>query len=179
MKKILASLAAAVAVTGFASGAYAGSGGVQTVTTGTSYNSEHSGTVNATCTINVTDGAFTNAGLVSSLTSTTLGKISTVCNNSASSLAVILDTGVQPSQLTNAVATAIGFAETFQLTNGNGAYPTTPMSAFGTTYNKIDLSNGFSTTASNMDVTAKVAVNSGYNLPSGTYTVKVKATVTP
>jgi hypothetical protein len=28
-------------------------------------------------------------------------------------------------------------------------------------------------------VTAKVAVGSGFNLPGGAYTVKVKATVTP
>jgi hypothetical protein len=176
MKKILASVAAIATLTGFASSAHAGSGGVQTITGLTPYTSVHTGSVTATCDVEVKDGALpTGQGLINNMISNTKGLISTVCNNAGSNLAVALGT----TGTTAPVSGIAGYAETFKLDNANGAYTGTAMTAFGTSYTKTDLSNAYSATASTLDVTAKVGVPSGSNLPSGSYTVNVVATVTP
>jgi hypothetical protein len=179
MKKILASIATVVALTGFAAGSHAagdntGAGGSSTAA---NYNSVHSGGVSATCSLKVDDGALpTNAGLVSNLVSSVNGKIATVCNNATSKLDVTIDASAAPG---NALAAALaGYNQEFFLTNGIGAYPA-PNTGFLTSLTQNNLSNGYSSTASTVDVGAKVSVGSGFNLPAGAYTVNVKATVTP
>lgn len=178
MKKILASVAALAAVTGFASNAFAaGDNSPSGSSSAASYTSDHTGSVTPTCSLKVTDGALPTVGLSSSLTSSTNGSIETVCNSMASTLAVSID-NTSPNTGNLLAAGVSGYAQTFQLSSGSGAYSTIP-AGFVTTYNQTDLSNGYSAIPSTVAVTAKVAVGSGFNLPGGAYTVKVKATVTP
>jgi hypothetical protein len=181
MKKILASLIAISTVVGFASASHAGgSNAPGGNTVATNFTSDHTGSVDGTCSLTVVNGVLpNNQGFVSSLTSTTKGSISTVCNTTTSTIAVKLDTGVAPTQP--------GYVEEFQLDAGTGAYPAGAAGAGvsggfqGTayTYNKIDLSNGFSGIPSTMDVTARGSVTTPQILAAGSYTIKVKATVTP
>ncbi len=177
MKKILASIVALTAVTGFASVAHAG-GTATSTTVGTpaSETSVHAGSAGANCSITVVDGALPNAtALVTNLTSTTLGKISTTCNTATSTLTVGLSTPIPGVDDPNAGQT---LTRTFDLSNGNGAYAGVA-TGFVTTYNKVNVSNGFSATASDLDVTAKIEAPTGANLAAGPYIAKVLATVTP
>jgi hypothetical protein len=174
MRKILASIATILVFNSLAGVALAGSIGTQTISTPTGYDSVHSGTVTATCTVNVKDGELpTDQELVTNLVTigSNRGKISTVCNNASSSLLVTLATGSAPAQP--------NYSEDFKLINGTGAYPVAPMSGYGTTYSKLNLINGYSNTPSTLEVVARAKVLAGYYLAPGTYTVKVKATVTP
>ncbi len=180
MKKILASIATVVALTGLAAGAHAA--GDNTAAGGSStaadFNSEHTGSVTPTCSLKVDNGALpATAGLVSSLTSTTKGKIATVCNSATSNLAVSIDS-TTPAAGNVLAATLTGYLESFELTGGTGPYAAIP-AGFITTSTTSDLTNGYSATAATVDVAAKVAVGSTFNLPAGAYIVKVKATVTP
>jgi hypothetical protein len=174
MRRIFASFITFIALSSLASGAHAngdntGAGGSSSAA---SFNSVHSGGVIATCSLKVEDGELpNNQDLVNSLTSSTLGKISTICNSAGSNLSVSLDTGVAPTQL--------NYSELFKLNAGTGAYPVAAMSSFGTTYSKTNLTNGYSNTPSTLAVTARAIVPTTQVLASGTYTIKVKATVTP
>ncbi len=171
MKKFFAIF---IALSSIATGAQAngdntGSGGSSAAE---SFNSVHSGAVIATCSLKVEDGALpNNQDLVNNLTSSTLGKISTVCNSAGSNLLVNLDTGVAPTQP--------NYQELFKLNAGTGAYPVAAMSGFGSTYSKANLTNGYSNTPSTLAVTARAIVPTTQVLAAGTYTIKVKATVTP
>jgi hypothetical protein len=182
MKKILASIATVVALTGFAAGAHAagdntGAGGSSAAA---DFNSVHSGSVSATCSLKVDDGALpTAAGLVSSLTSTTKGKIATVCNNATSKLDVTIDNSVAAAAGNALAAPLTGYAQSFELSGGTGAYSAIVPSFTVGPLAQSNLSNAYSATASTVDVAAKVAVDSTLILPAGAYTVNVKATVTP
>lgn len=183
MKKILASVATVVALTGFASAAHAagdntGTGGSSAAVT---FDSVHSGSVAATCSLKVDDGVLntSGAGLVSSLTSATKGKISTVCNSATSNLVVTIDPMASAASGDVIAAGITGYARTFELSGGSGAYASGLTGGFVTTDGKTNLTNGYSATASAVDVTAKVAVSNTFVLPAGNYTVNVKATVTP
>lgn len=175
MKKLFLALLLTTSVSiGWSSAAEAGGsnipGGSLSIA---SYNSNHSGSVAGTCSLAVVDGILPiNQGFVSSLTSTTKGKISTVCNTTSSSLTVKLVAGSAPSQA--------GYAETFKLDGGTGAYFTGLPNGFNsTTYTKNNISSGFSGIASNINVTARGAVAPSKLLAAGSYTIKVQATVTP
>jgi hypothetical protein len=170
MKKILSALIAVSAVAGFAGAANA-AGNDPGFGATTGFDSIHTGDVVATCSLDVTDGALpTSQGFVSSLTSTTTGKISTVCNSTGSTITVTLGTGVAPTQP--------NYTQDFKLDNGSGAYNTVS-TGFISAYNQTDLSNGFSSVASNLDITARASVPTSQVLAAGTYTVVVNATVTP
>ena len=177
MKKILASVAALAALTGFAGSAHAGGTNVPTggSTSPATFTSNHSGSVAGTCSLAVTDGVLpTNQGFVSSLTSTTPGKISTVCNTTASTIAVSINTG------TSVAPPQPNYTSSYRLSAGTGAYPAAPTAGFVTTsYNQTDLSNGFSSVASTMDVTAKASVPPSQLLTAGAYSIDVDVTVTP
>jgi hypothetical protein len=168
MKIFLASLITVAAVAIFASTAHADTG-----------TSTHTGDVAGTCTLDVTDGALpTDQGLVTQLSTPTgdRGTISTVCNTTGSNIIVSLGVGSHPVQA--------GYYERFKLTNGNGAYLSTaapyPSSGFtAVSYTKSDLSNGFSSTASTMKVSAQAGVPSGRYLAAGDYTVVLDVSVTP
>jgi hypothetical protein len=171
MKKILSALIVTAVFAGLSSAAHAaGSDPGFTATTG--FDSEHTGSVDATCSLDVLDGALPlNAGFTNSLTSSTLGKISTVCNSDGSKLVVSLGVGSAPTQA--------GYTEEYKLDNGGGAYTgvSTGFVSAPTTIN--DLSNSYLAAASNVDVTARASVPTGYNLAAGGYTINVTATVTP
>ncbi len=183
MKKIIASVAilavaAVCAPSAYANGDNSAAGGS---TTAASFDSIHTGSVAGTCSLAVTDGVLpTGQGFLSSLTSTTKGKISTVCNTTTSKL----------ETSATGVTTALGgqaVAYTYKLDNGNGAYfgvntvgpggftAVNPVSAV----RKNDLSNGFSSAVSTLDVTAKASVPTSQILAAGNYTVTIVATVTP
>ena len=176
MRKIFASFITFIALSSLASVAHAngdntGAGGSASAA---SFNSVHSGAVIATCSLKVDDGTLpSNQDLVivNNLTSSVLGKISTVCNSAGSKLSVGFDTGSAPAQP--------GYLEFFKLNAGTGAYSANNMSGFGTTYSKSNLTNGYSNTPSTLDVTARAIVPAAQVLTAGTYTIKVKATVTP
>jgi hypothetical protein len=172
MRKILSALIAAFAVAGFTSSASA-AGNDPGFGTATDFDSIHTGDVVATCSLDVTDGALpTGQGFVNSLTSTTKGKISTVCNSVGSTLKVELVPGVHPTQP--------NYTERFRLNGGTGAYATGLPSGFiAGPYNKTNLSNGFSSAISKIDVTARASVPTSQVLAVGTYTINVRATVTP
>jgi hypothetical protein len=166
MKKFLAPIAAIFAVAGFSSAAFA-----QTETI------EQAGSVTGNCTIEVTDGALqTNAGFVNSIESATKGKITTKCNTKASSLTVKLDSSASET-LSNGQIITRGY----KLDGGTGAYLSRPnQTVFGTAdTTKSDISNNFSAIASTLDVSTQVKAPSGQLLSGGSYTVKVKATVSP
>ncbi len=144
-------------------------------TTSANFTSNHTGSVAGTCSLTVVNGQLpTNTGFVSSLTSTTPGTISTVCNTTTSTIAVNLIAGSAPAQT--------GYAEQFRLLNGTGAYPPNPSGGFqgsGYTYTKTNLSNGFSGIPSSMSVVARGAVAPVKILAAGNYVIRVQATVTP
>lgn len=174
MRKFFASFITTIVLSSLASATYAsgdntGSGGSSAAA---SFNSVHSGSVIATCSLKVEDGALpSNQDLVNSLTSSTLGKISTVCNNTGSKLSVSLDTGSAPTQP--------NYSQFFRLNGGTGAYSGFNMSSFATTYTRDDLTNGYSKTPSTLDVIARAFVPTTQVLTAGTYIIKVKATVAP
>jgi hypothetical protein len=172
MGKTLSSLIAVSALAGLATAASA-AGNDPGFGTATGYDSIHTGSVVATCSLDVTDGALpTGQGFVNSLTSTTKGKISTVCNSTGSTLKVELAPGVHPVQP--------NYTERFRLTGGTGVYATgLPTGFIAGPYNRTNLSNGFSSAVSTIDVTARASVPTSQVLAVGTYTVNVKATVTP
>lgn len=165
MKKIIASLVALSAVAGFASAASAQTAPATSV---------HTGSVTPTCTLVAAPGTFPTTGLSNMMTSTG-GSFSTVCNTTASTLT--LSAGATAT-LPAGSATA-GVTTSFDVAPGNtGAYSSV---AAGTTVVN-DLSNSFSSTASVLNVAAKVAATTGKNLPSsgtGGYVVNILATVTP
>ena len=174
MRKIFASFVTFIALSSLASGAHAGDDntGAGGSASAASFNSVHSGGVIATCSLKVDDGELpNNQDLVNNLTSSALGKISTVCNNAGSNLSVSLVTSTAPAQP--------NYQELFKLNAGTGAYPAAAMSSFGTTYSKTNLTNGYSNTPSTLAVTARAIVPLTQVPASGTYTIKVKATVTP
>ncbi len=179
MKKFIASvavlaIAAVCAPSAYAAGDNATAGGS---TTAASFDSIHTGSVAGTCSLTVTDGALpTGQGFVPSLTSTTKGKISTVCNTTTSKL----------ETSATGVTTALGGqAATYKynLNNGSGAYSAvnTGLVAVNAVPAVVvsNLSNGMSSSVSNLDVTAEVAAPATQNLAAGNYTVTVTATVTP
>jgi hypothetical protein len=174
MRKNFASFITFMALSSLASVAHAngdntGAGGSASAA---SFNSVHSGAVIATCSLKVDDGALpNNQDLVNNLTSSTLGKISTVCNSVGSNLSVSFDTGSAPAQP--------NYSEFFKLNAGTGAYSANNMSGFGITYSQSNLTNGYSNTPSTLDVTARAIVPAAQVLAAGTYTIKVKATITP
>jgi hypothetical protein len=139
--------------------------------------SVQSGAVSPTCSLVVKDGSLPSGAdltpsLVTNDSEVDAGKISTICNGVGSTLKVELIAGVHPAQL--------NLTEQFQLTKGTGAYPANPASSFSANpYNKINLTNTYSDAASTIRVRAKVFVPNAQNLVSGTYTVNIRATVTP
>jgi hypothetical protein len=164
MKKILASLIALSTIVGFASAASA-----QTAT------SVHSGSVTATCTITSTAGTFANPGLSNAMTSTG-ESFSTVCNSAGSKV----DLTKSAESLAGgdaAVVAAAGVTSTIgAVTAGsNGAYS----GITGGATTKADLSNGYSSTLSLLNVAATATAGSDKYLPSGAYSVTILATVTP
>ena len=68
-----------------------------------------------------------------------------------------------------------------KLEGGTGAYAGFPaIPAFGIALNsKTEISNGFLSTASTLDVVTKVSAPTGQNLAVGDQEVKVKVTVSP
>jgi hypothetical protein len=176
MKKILFSATVVSAVLGLTTHAYA-NGTSNGFTSSTSFSSLHSGSVNSTCSLTVTDGALpVNQGFTSTLTTpnTNKGKISTICNSSNSSIKVEIDSvaSIHPTQP--------NYNEDFELSGGTGAYSAGLPVGFGQTpYLKTNLTNGFSTTASTIDVRARARVPLNQYLSAGNYTVSIKATVTP
>jgi hypothetical protein len=174
MRSILASIAIIFVLGSTIESVRAGSNGTQTVSSATPYTSQHAGTITPTCTIDVKDGELpTDQEFVTSLITiaSNRGKISTICNSNTSGLVVTLAPGSAPPQP--------NYTEDFRLINGTGAYSGTSMTTYGTNYSKLDLANNYSNTASVLDVIARGKVLNGYYLAPGTYTIRVRATITP
>jgi hypothetical protein len=179
MKKILASLAAAVAVTGFASGAYAQSAPVTS-----------SGTITAACTVSVTDGtlAQTSDRIIDSTAAP--GTIETKCNSTTSKLETNLTSFTEPATANPA---ANAYTVEYKLNGGTRAYnPNSANPASYTTgaYNtyatgvgsEIDLSDlsfGLINQSSKVDVVARGRVNNNAQLIAGSYSIVVTTLVTP
>jgi hypothetical protein len=160
MKNILSALIAVSAVAVFASTAHADSG-----------TSTHTGDVAGTCTLAVADGELpTGVGLTNVIQSSTLGTVATVCNTTASELAVVLGTGSYPAQ--------DNYTQKFTVTGVDGAYSGVTATDV-TTYEQSDLSNAFSAATSNLTLSAKGEVPVAQNLAAGIYTIVLDVTVTP
>lgn len=176
MKKFIAVIAAVASVAASTSIANAsGTNAPGGATAAANFNSVFTGSVAGTCSLTVTDGTLpANQGFVSSLTTVagSEGKIATVCNTTTSKLDVSLAAGTAPT-------TQTGYVQQYSLTSGTGAYAATniPFTAAATTVN--NLSNGFSSTPSEVLVSAKGSVPTTQVLQAGTYTINVTATVTP
>jgi hypothetical protein len=139
-------------------------------------NSVHSGTVSPTCSLLVKDGSLPlDETLTTNLTTNNdpddAGRISTICNRASSTLKVELVAGVRPSQL--------NITEHFRLSNGTGAYNGVVRDFSATAYNKTDLTNLYSSSASDIRVRARIFVPNTQNFAAGDYTVNILATVTP
>ncbi len=178
MRKIIVSIATILTLSSIASLANANGSNVSGGGSSTSanFNSNHTGTVAATCSLDVLDGTLpVGQDFTSSLITTgTLGKISTVCNSPSSNLSVSIVPGTHPTQP--------NYSESFKLTNGTGAYLTSSMTSFLVspgTYSKTNLANGYSSSASTLNVLAKASVPPSQVLAAGNYIVNVKVTVTP
>jgi uncharacterized low-complexity protein len=181
MKRILASVAAVAAITGFAATANAQAQSSDVTVTQT-------GIVSGTCTIKKTaDGSLPSAGLVNSISSSTPGKIETVCNTMISKLTVALDPSTPASVILEAGRgeAPMTITRKFNLTNGTQAYAATGSAGFtepgfgNTSKTYTNLSNNYVATPSSLDVLARVEVSTGKILPAGGYPVKVVFTVTP
>jgi hypothetical protein len=159
-----------IANVAYANGDNSGTGGSSS---STSFTSNHTGFVIPTCSLKVDDGVLPeNQDLVSNLTSSTKGKISTICNSAGSSLSVSLDTGAVPAQP--------NLSQLFKLNGGTGAYSGFNMANFGTTYSKSNLTTSvYSNNPSTLDVIARAIVPNSQVLAAGNYLIRVKATVTP
>jgi hypothetical protein len=179
MKKILASIVALTAVTGFAGVAHAGGTATSTVVgTPASQTSIHSGSAAVNCTIVVADGSLPNATtLVNDLTSPTAANISTVCNTATSTLTVGLAATI-PGTDDPGTAQTPSLIRTFNLVGVDGAYAGVN-TGFVNTYNQTPVHNGFSSATSNVGVIAKIAAPTGQNLAAGPYIAKILATLTP
>jgi hypothetical protein len=151
------------------------------------YNSVFNGTVSGTCALAVVDGDLpTNQGFGRTLTSPIVvdsGLIGTVCNTTTSKLKVELVSGSAPPQA--------NYTEQFTVTPILGAYvpffgtatrtggPIGPTSFSANAREYTNLSNRFSRVPSVLAVRARGSVPVGRILAAGTYTINVKATVTP
>ena len=177
MKRIIAvSTLAIAACVGFSSAASA-----QAVT-GTS---THSGAVIAACSVTSNAPAtFTQittsingVSFPTSLTST--GKFTTLCNTALNTTTV--EKNATATVPTGQPAPAITFDLSATGTSayvGNGILGTNLVFATAVPTSAA-VAHGYSTTPSDLDVAVKVAAQSGKILQDGTYTVVLKATVTP
>jgi hypothetical protein len=182
MKKILSSLIAATAVVGFASAASA-SQPPTTSAIAQSGTSIHTGAVTALCELQVLDGTLPSSttALVTQLTSASKGKILTRCNKEGVTLSVKLDTHVSGTD-------DPGFqtlVRQFELSGGTLAYaavvpnpyPASTVASPVETFTGVN--HAYSTTASTLNIEARVIAPTGQNLAAGGYTVRAVATLTP
>jgi hypothetical protein len=176
MKRIIAvSTLAIAACFGFSSAASAG----------LTDTSSHSGTVAATCSVTGTAGTLaatvtnqvtlggTNfpAELVS-----TGGKFTTLCNTASSGIQV--EKNVAPTVPTGQTAPTV----TYDLSGLAGVYPAASFLTTGIGIDTVKTGtavHSYSATPADLGVAVKVAAQSGKILQDGTYTVVLKATLTP
>jgi hypothetical protein len=188
MKKILASIIALTAVTGFASVAHAG-GSSSSTTVGTASGgatSIHGGSVLVQCTIEATDGTLTqtNPNVIDS--SAAPGTIKTKCNTTTSKLITTLSSFSEPT-IPNPAGNA--YTPEYKLNAGTRAY--NPGSAnpgvFSTAVNTYVPSTitvngigfGLLDQFSTVNVVARGKVNGNAQLVAGAYEIVVTNTVTP
>jgi hypothetical protein len=173
MKKILASVAALAAISGFASAASA-----QTIT--------QTASVPAVCTVNIADGTFpTNVNFVSVIESDTNAFVETRCSSAASTLTLALDTHVAGTDDPGVLGQTIN--RQYSLPSGTGAYsPTgsaggvTPAGLTTTTTSILNLSNAYNAGLSRLNIKLRITPQTaGQFLAAGTYKARVIATVTP
>lgn len=185
MKKILASVVAVAAVTGFASVAHAaGTSSPTTVGTASApVTSVHTGTVPVQCTIAVTDGTLAQTAANSNIidSSALPGLITTKCNTSTSKLDLSLGAVVEPGN------TPADYTQAYKLEGGTNAYAaagsgvyTIAAGTYTSAANTVtNLSHGFVNADSTVQVVAKGEVPTTKQLAAGTYTITVNATITP
>lgn len=147
--------------------------------------STHSGTVASVCSVKATAGDFVTDGKVdvngvdfpTSLKSTG-GKFETLCNKSTNNIKV------ENIAADNLLPTGAGAPTvTYDLAGISGGYvgnaTTTASGTAIATATSGAVEHGFTTSTSNLGVVVKVAAPATKILQEGTYTVKMKATLTP
>jgi hypothetical protein len=190
MKKILASIVALTAVTGFASVAHAAGGPEGSATLNTpsaDVTSVHGGNVLVQCTIKATDGILlqTSPNVIDS--SGTPGVITTKCNTTTSKLITTLTASTQPTVVNPA---ANNYAPSYKLNGGTGAYAAAGSGVYSTAANTYvpsvggsitvtDIANGLVNADSTVNVVARGEVDAGKQLVAGAYKITVTNTVTP
>jgi hypothetical protein len=147
--------------------------------------STHTGTVTSVCSVKATNGTFATDTSESvngvtfpkSLVSTS-GKFETLCNKASNDITVE-NTG------TNDLPTGAGAPTVkYSLTATSGAYFTGSTGILGAdvalaTASTGTIAHGFTNAAAPLNVVVKVAAPENKILEQGTYTVRMKATVTP
>lgn len=193
MKKILASIVALAAVTGFASVAHAAGGPEESTTlnvASTGVTSVHGGTIAVKCTISSTDGtlaATANSNVMDS--SASPGVITTKCNTTTSKLSTELTSFLEPT-VPNPVPNA--YTVSYKLNAGTKAYnfgglnagiPTVANNTYVTGLNQTivvdNIGFGLLDQDSTVNVVARGRVNPNAQLIAGDYEIIVTNTVTP
>jgi hypothetical protein len=193
MKKILASIVALTAVTGFAGIAHAGGNSSSTAvgTASTGVTSVHGGTVAVQCTISAVDGTLAqNAANLNIIDSSSApGTITTKCNTTTSKLSTELTSSSEPAAANPA---ANAYTVGYKLKGGSKAYnfgalnagiPTVANNTYTTGLNSTivvnDIGYGLLDQFSTVNVIAQGKVNPNAQLVAGAYEIIVTNTVTP